>query len=228
MTRLDPFGHAFAALAAQHFSEIQKEAVSLHKDTADLPQFTSLGTVQRLIDELESPEAVESQPEAAAEYMAGLYVAYRFWDDGLSIYPVSRERLEESLAALPRTEPTSVPNGSCYVQLPERWFWAQIDPDQPHEPVDGLFVVEGAHGREMFFLVILGLRADRPGFSQVSLVARPDDLARAVNEARTPFFAPTVEGGKPAGLKSLTTEADVLLLAQLGLQVVSGELRTED
>ena len=131
--------------------------------------------------------------------------------------------LEGLLEALPRHDTITVPNGACYIQLPEQWFWAQIEPEQPHEPVDGLFVVEGAHRREFLILVVLGLRADRPGFSQVSLTVRPEDFSLVAEEARTPPFAPVLDGGDTAGLKSLVSEADVLLLAQLGLQVVSGE-----
>jgi hypothetical protein len=135
---------------------------------------------------------------------------------------VNRERLKGLLEALPRHDTITVPNGACYIQLPEQWFWAQIEPEQPHEPIDGLFVVEGAHRREFLILVVLGLRADRPGFSQVSLTVRPEDFSLVAEEARTPPFAPVLDGGDTAGLKSLVSEADVLLLAQLGLQVVSG------
>jgi hypothetical protein len=223
MSRTDPFEHAFAAFAAKHFAEIRDDASGQHKDTTDLPQFASLGTVQRLLDEIESPEALEGEPEAAAEYLAGLYVAFRFWDAGKSIIQVNRERLASLLEAPVRYETVTVPNGACYIQLPERWFWAQIEPKEPHEPVDGLFVVEGVHRREVFVLVVLGLRADRPGFSQVSLTARVEDFALAAEEAGRPLFAPVLDGGDAADLKSLVSEADVLLLARLGLHEVCRE-----
>ncbi|MGD8726050.1 MAG: hypothetical protein PVH40_00325 [Gemmatimonadales bacterium] len=223
MSRTSPFEHAFAALAAQHFAGIRQDASDQHKNTTDLPQFASLGTVQRLLDELHSPEALETEPEAAAEYLAGLYVAFRFWDADQPTFPVDRERLELALEQpLPATFPR-VPDGACYLQLPERWFWAQVESDEPHEPIDGLFVVEGAYHREILLLVVLGLRSDRPGFSQVSLSARAEDLAQAADEARQPLFTPVLDGGKAAGLKSLVSEADVLVLAHLGLQTVSGE-----
>ena len=228
MSRIEPFEHAFAAFATQHFAEIRDDASNQHKDTADLPQFASLGTVQRLLDELESPEALEGEPEAAAEYLAGLFVAFRFWEGGQRIFPVSRDRLEGLLEAPVSSDRVAVPDGACYVQLPEQWFWAQIEPEQPHEPVDGLFVAEGAGRREFFVLLVLGLRADRPGFSQVSLTARTEDFALAAEEARRPLFAPVLDGGDTAGLKSLVSEADVLLLVQLGLRVVSSERRTEN
>jgi len=223
MSRTNPFEHAFATFATRHFPEIRDDASSQLKDTADLPQFASLGTVQRLLDELESPEALETEPEAAAEYLAGLYVAFRFWDTGQSVLPVDRQRLEASFEAPERDRTITVPDGACYIQLPEQWFWAQIEPGQPHEPVDGLFLAKGAHRREFLILVVLGLRADRPGFSQVWLTARGEDFSLAAAEARTPPFAPVLEGGDTAGLKSLVSEADVLLLAQLALRAVSGE-----
>jgi hypothetical protein len=228
MSRIEPFEHAFGSLAAQHFAEIRDDASNQHKDTADLPQFASLGAVQRLLDELESPEALEVEPEAAAEYLAGLFVAFRFWDAGRLIFPVSRDRLDRLLEAQVSGDRVAVPDGACYIQLPEQWFWAQIDPEQPHEPVDGFFVVEGAGRREFFVLMVLGLRAERPGFSQVSLTARTEHFALAAEEARRPLFAPVLDGGNTAGLKSLVSEADVLLLVQLGLRVVSGERRAEN
>jgi len=218
MSRGSPFQHAFASLAAHRFPDIRAEARDEHKDTADLPQFASLRAVQHLLQELESPDLIAADPDAGPEYLSGLYVAYRFWDAGGSTYQVSRSDLEEALERHPAPTVPSVPNGACYLQFPERWFWAQVQPEQPHEPVDGMFVVEGAHRRALLVLLVLGLRDDRPGFSQVSVMARPEDVPRAVTEARVPRFAPTMPGGESAGLKSLTTEADVLMLALLGLQ----------
>jgi len=223
MTRLDPFTHAFAGLAEERFPDIRAEAATSHKETADLPQFVAMRTVQRVLADLESPEVFESEPEAAAGYLAAMFAAYRFWDGGRRLYSVSRAQIEEALAGAIDPVPMPVPAGACYLQLPEQWFWSQTDVDRPHEPVDGLFVIEGAHQREVLVLIVLGLRADRPGFSQIVVTASPHILQRAADEARVPFFASTLDGGEAAGLKSLVTEADVLLLAQVALQLVSAE-----
>ena len=200
MSRLDPFTHAFADLAEQRFPEIREEAQISHRDTADLPQFAAMRATQHVLADLESPDVLDAEPEAAAGYLAAMFAAYRFWDAGRRLYSVSRARLEEALAGGADHGSIDVPGGACYVQLPERWIWATTASDRPHEPVDGFFVIQGAHGREVFVLTVLGLRADRPGFSQIALTASPQACARAADEARQPRFASTLDGGEAAGL----------------------------
>ena len=221
MTRLDPFTHAFGDLAEKRFPDIRAEAETSHKETADLPQFAAMRAVQRVLADLESPEVFESEPEAAAGYLSAMFAAYRFWDGGRRLYSVSRAQVEKALTRETDRAAMPVPGGGCYFQLPERWFWSQTDADRPHEPVDGLFAIEGAHRREILVLVVLGLRADRPGFSQIAVTASPQALQRAADEARRPLFASTLDGGEAAGLKSLVIEADVLLLAQVALGLVN-------
>ena len=215
MTRLHPFDHAFGALAGTRFVEIRDEALAAHRELRDRAQFVSVPSVQRLLNDLESPELLDAHPEAAAEYVASLYVAFRFWEAGcLTAYP-SRAHLEGAMATAPEGDRPSVPQGACYLQLPERWIWAQIDPDGPHEPLDGIFVVEDALGRDLSVLAVLGLREDRPGFSQIALTAVPDDLRAA--GAEHPDFTPMLDGGDAAGLKSITTTAALLHLIALAL-----------
>ncbi len=221
MTRIDPFDHAFAELAESRFPEVRAEAGREHRDTADRPQFAALRGVQHLLDEVESPDVLEAHPEAGAEYLNALYVAYRYWDAGRHTFPVSRDDLEAVLAGPSPGARAPVPHGACYLQLPERWFWAQIDPAEPHEPLDGLFVVMGARDREVVVLAVLGLRADRPGFSQVSVAAMPNDLPTAHESARDAIFGATLDGGTEAGLRSVTTPAELLHLAHLALHDVA-------
>jgi hypothetical protein len=221
VTRLDPFDHAFAELAESRFPEIRDEAESEHRDTADRPQFAALRAVQHLLGEVESPEVLEEHPEAAGEYLTALYVAFRYWDAGRHTFPVPRDHLEGAFAGPIPSERPSVPYRACYLQLPERWFWAQIDPAEPHEPLDGLFVVAGGQDREVIILAVLGLRAGRPGFSQVSMATVPEDLVMAHRSARDPIFATTLDGGVEAGLRSVTTPAEVLHLAYLALHDVT-------
>lgn len=217
MTRPDPFTHAFGDLAASRFPEIRDEAEAEHRDTADRPQFASLRAVQHVLGDVESPELLEEHPEAGAEYLNALYVAFRFWSAGCHVLPVPRALLEGAMQR--RTPPgiPEIPHGACYLQLPERWFWGQIDPAQPHEPLDGCFVAAGGVGREILVLAVLGLREDRPGFSQVTVSAQPDDLPAAHEGARTPPFASTLDGGDAAGLHSITTAAELLHLVHLAL-----------
>ena len=221
MTRLDPFDHAFAELAASRFPEIRAEAEAEHRDTADRPQFAALRAVQHLLDEVEAPDILEARPDAGAEYLTALYVAYRYWDAGRHAFPVSREYIEAALGEPTPVEQPPVPHRACYLRLPERWFWAQIEPAEPHEPVDGLFVVMDGRDREIVVLAVLGLRGDRPGFSEVSVTTVPEHLATAHQSARQGIFAPTLDGGREAGLRSLTTSAELLHLAHLALHDVA-------
>lgn len=218
MTRVDPFALAFAAVAEQRFPAIDEEAGAAHRDTADRAQFAALREVQHLLAELESPDVLERNPAAGGEYLAALHVAFRFWKAGRRVVEVSRQRLTADIAGSRVAGPPSVPLGACYLRLPERWFWAQIDPAEPHEPLDGVFVVEGARGREITLLAVLGLRPERPGFSQISLTAAPGDFVTAAAGARTPPFASTLDGGVAADLRSVTTSAELLHLAALALR----------
>jgi len=216
VTRLDPFDFAFAPLAAERFPVIQEEARLTRKHSDDRAQFAMLSSVQRILSDVEEPEVVASDTAAAEAYLTTVYVAYRFWEAGRLMFSVSERDIEEvALEAAPDTF-AEVPGGACYIQLPERWCWAQVDPEAPHEPLDGLFVVTGSHG-EVTVLAVLGLRPDRPGFSEVTVVAQPADFVAAQLEARDPPFAPVVEGGEDAGLKSIVTDGEVLHLALLAL-----------
>lgn len=219
MSRLHPFDHAFAELAEARFAQIRDEAHRERRDLRDRAQFASSPGVQRLLNEMESPELLAEHPEAAGEYMTVLYVAYRYWEVGCHTMTIPRQQLEAALSGTPATPQTSVPHGACYLQLPERLFWAQIDPDAAHEPLDGIFIVEDALGRDLSALAVLGLRADRPGFSQVALTAVPEDLHAAT--AANPDYSPTLDGGDAAGLKSVPTPAALLHLTRVALGAVS-------
>ena len=216
MTRLDPFDFAFAPLAAERFPVIQEEARLTRKHSDDRAQFAMLSSVQRILSDVEEPEVVASDAAAAEAYLTTVYVAYRFWEAGRLMFSVSDRDIEEVAVETAPDTFAEVPGGACYIQLPERWCWAQVDPEAPHEPLDGLFVVTGSHG-EVTVLAVLGLRPDRPGFSEVTVVAQPADFVAAQLEARDPPFAPVVEGGEEAGLKSIVTDGEVLHLALLAL-----------
>lgn len=216
MSRLDPFAYALAEVAEQRFPAIRDEAAAADKQTADRSQFASLSTVQQMLLDVEAPQLVEEHPEAAEEYLNTLYAAYRYWDTGQHTVALDRAALEAALKAELENPPT-VPHGACYLQLPERWCWAQVAADEPHEPLDGLFLVAAPAHREITVLAVLGLRADRPGFSEVTAVALPRDFAAAQAEARTPPFAPVIEGGDAAGLRSLVSMGELLHLAHVAL-----------
>lgn len=214
MTRLTPFDLAFADLA-DRFEEVRADAERQQRDPADRGQFASLPAVQRIVDEVAAAELVEAAPAAADEYLTLLYAAYHYWAAGRPTLRLTREALGDALSVRPPAPPTDLPDAAIYVQLPERLVWAQIGPEQPHEPMDGFFVVAGSGGRECTVVAVLGLRSGRGGFSQVAVIATPEELAAAPGEARDPPFAPVLEGGDRMGLKSVTSPAELLWLAML-------------
>ena len=216
MNRLDAFTHAFGLLAADRFPEIRSDAKTEVRDTTDRSQFAALRSVQHLLGEVEDPALIERDPEAAAEYLNALFVTYRFWDAGSHVIHIARDAFHTVLSRPPTGVP-HVPHGSCYLLFPERWFWARIGPDEPHEPLDGIFVAKGDDGREISVLAVLGLRADRPGFSQVTMSVSTEEFVMVPPDENTSPFAPTLDGGEAAGLKSVSTMGELLYLTRLAL-----------
>ncbi len=78
-----------------------------------------------------------------------------------------------------------------------------------------------AGGGSMTLLAVLGLRADRQGFSQLTATADTRALAAAAGCVRQPLFGSVVEGGPQAGVRSITSEAELVYLAHLALHSVA-------
>lgn len=216
MSRQTPFDLVFRDLVPE-FEALRTDAERQGHALRDLTTFAQAPAVQHLLQRVEAPELLEREPAAAAEYLTLLYAAFRFWDAGERLVPVDRPALEPALDTAPEPLRLAVPDSACYVQLPHQWFWAQVGPGGPHEPLDGMFVAAGARGDALTVVAVLGLRPDRPGFSQVSLTAHPDDVQAAPALARSDRFAPVLEGGDRAGFRSVTSAAELLLLTQLAL-----------
>jgi hypothetical protein len=206
MTRPHPFDVIHEALSEEWFAEVGEAAGRL--------PFQQLEPVQRVLSQLAPDEAAAGA--VAEEYGTLLYAAHRFWSAGRPTVSLDRAAIERALEASV-TGPTVVPLGACYLQFPERLFWARIAPDASAEPLDGLFLAAGAEGREVTVLAVLGFRPERGGFSQVAVTAPAGDFARAGDFVRRPLFAPALEGGERAGVKSLLSEAELLHVASLAL-----------
>ena len=216
MTRLTPYELAFGETIEARFPSVQQEARLSRRDATDPAQFASLSTVQRILTDIESPSLLEEHPAAAAEYLTILYAAFRFWEAGKLVLQVDREDWSES-GLLRDLGLREIPSGACYLQFPERWFWAQIEPNAPHEPLDGIFLAQSADRRQLVLVAILGLRVEREGISQISLTVGLDDAQAAMATAAPPLFPPLMAGGSEAGFRSLSSAVDLLLLAHLAL-----------
>ena len=216
MNRPTPYELTVGKDIETRFPAAQAEAQAGMKDATDPAQFASLPTVQRILTDIESPELLSEHPEAAAEYLALLYAAFRFWNAGKVVYGMARDDWSDSDLVRGSQFP-DVPSGACYVQFSERWFWAQIGEGAPHEPLDGMFIAQSADRQQLVVVAVLGLRVGREGFSQISLTVATADLYEADLRTDTAPFSPLMDGGAEAGFRSVSSAADLLLLAQLAL-----------
>ncbi len=215
MSRLHPFDPMAAALGDDWFREVEAAAAAAAADPGDRLAFEQLAPVQRVLSDLLPPS--EQAPGAAVEgYGILLFSVYHFWRGGRRSLSLDRESLERIVAQEASPAPPRLREG-WYVQLPERVVWARINPGSSPEPLDGLFVTPGASGREITVLAVLGLRPEREGFSQIAVTVPTEDWHRAGKVVRRPLFAPVLEGGERAGIKSLVSEAELLHLAHLAL-----------
>lgn len=222
MSRLTPFEFAFGKRFEDHFTRLRREELASGKDVRDRAQFAALPSVRQILTEIESPELLSNDPTATGEYLTLLYAAFRFWSAGQMTYRIAREAIDDSdVAATCGASLPRIPQGACYLQFPERWFWAQIDRDAPHEPLDGMFVADSADGRELTVVAVLGLRVGREGFSQISVCATPEDMTAAAGTVRAPPFAPLMDGGSAADFKSLASTGELLYLARLALTQIA-------
>jgi len=214
---MGPFELVFSGEVEAQFERMREEAALSRMDVTDRTLFVSLPSVQRILEQIESPQLLTDNPAAAGEYHMPLYMGFRFWDAGKVVMDV--ERLPDCSTEGPCEVP--IPSGACYLRFPERWFWAQIDQQAPHEPLDGVFVAQSSDLRRLSALAVLGLRPERHGFSQLSVTAAVEDLVAAQLVSRTPRFAPAMAGGTEAGFKSLASLGELLLLTQLALTQVA-------
>ncbi len=106
--------------------------------------------------------------------------------------------------------------------MPVHRIWAEVIAGQPPEPLDGCFVHVGPQG-SLRVLGVFGIHPERQGFSVVEATGeRPLLLGRADG---SDLFAPTLPGGKAAGLFSVTGEEELLELGwRIELGARSGEL----
>lgn len=218
MSRIIPSDLIFGEAIEDRFQLVKTEAEVSRRDFTDPAQFAALSTVQHLLTEIESPKLLEQNPAAAAEYLILLYAAFRFWEGGKRVMQVVPLEWDDTfIAHFVSADPPEITAGACYVQLPERRFWAQIESGAPHEPLDGCYVATSRDGRQVVVVAILGLRTGRSGFSQVSLTVTQEELEAARTITRYPAFAPVMDGGAEAGFKSVESQAELLLLTQLAL-----------
>ena len=216
MSRPTPFDLLFGG-RPDLLAGLTAAATAAGRDPRDRAAFAAVPEVQRFLGELASPELVAQHPEATEEYLQLLHALYRFDAAGRRVVAPTRAQLDPWTRRLAPTTVPQVPGGACYIQLPDQRWWAQRAPDQPHEPMDGLFLITAPRGDEVTVLAVLGLRAGRDGLTQICVHAQPGDFVAARAMRREPPFAPLMDGGDAAGFRSVGTAAELLTLAHLAL-----------
>jgi len=210
--RRSPYEVLFGAegLTESRFAAIRDEAVSAGVTTAWRDRFASLAAVRELLVDLVPGLA---DPISLDQYLLILHHCYTFWESGCHHYSFEKSTARSLIDTPPDVSvwQPRAPRRSTYLELPENLFWAAVLEAEPPEPAEGLFVSledDPGSGRADVLLV-LGVRADRPGFSVAELTA---DLlaARAVSEADA--FASDLPGADLAQLCSLRRPSEVVML----------------
>ncbi|HWA16753.1 MAG TPA: hypothetical protein VG817_09975 [Gemmatimonadales bacterium] len=206
MPRLTPYDIAFGPSAEEPFARIRHSLAAGGRDPHDLDAFVLDREVVSYLRELVPEEGIGSGIE---QHVALLHHAYLYWAEGGIVVQPTKARIEKMLAA-PPPNGNEEPPKAYYFQVPERLIWGGLAPEEPHQPLDGLFVRPYPdHG--FFLLAVFGMHAGSEGFTVVDLDGYHDtELAR---EDGSPLFAPVLPGGAAAGLYSIAGGEELMELA---------------
>lgn len=201
MSRPTPFAIVFGELADERFPALQASLTAAGIDPADRDAFILDRAVTELLRDL-VPE--EAPPESLHEFIAVLQHGYLFWVDG--------QQLMSATGAIPAGmhRAAAPQRRSAYLQLPSHLYWGQLEPDEPHEPLDGFFVHATTDGIRA--LAIFGLHPERPGLSVAEVMGAPPSLPAKRADGSAPY-SPLMDGGAAAGLRSVADNEELLALA---------------
>jgi hypothetical protein len=218
--RPTPFDLAFGAEAETRFPPIRESFKASGRDPHDADAFILDREVVTLLRELVPEEGVG---EAVQQHVALLQHAYLYWDHGGWLFRLTKDRANALLTAAgwdplapgsgegaPVESSVAEPPRAYYIQFPERLVWAELAPDEPHQPLDGLFVRPWP-GEGYFVLAIFGMHPGQAGFSVVDVDGyREGELQR---DDGSPLFGAVLPGGAAAGLHSILGGEELLELA---------------
>jgi len=205
MSRPTPFDLVFGPAAQEVFPNIRLALDQAGHDPRDRDRFLMLREVVTLVRELRPQEGLG---EGIDQLAALVHHAYLYWEADGRVIELTQEQLTALLGTPPDTEAPAEAPPAYYAQLPQHRIWAEVIPGHPPEPLDGCFVHSTPDGEARRVLGVFGIHPEREGFSVVEAVGpRPVTLVRA---DETGLFAPTLAGGKAAGLFSITGEEELL------------------
>ncbi len=202
MKRIAPFDLIFGEIAEERFPALRASLGGAGIDPADRDAFILDRAVTEFLRDL-VPE--DAPAEALHEFIAVLQHCYLFWADGRMSGEADAKVLGSDVR--PSAHP---PLRAQYRQLPTHLYWGQLDPDDPHEPLDGFFVHPHAGGIRA--LAIFGIHPERHGVS-VAEVTGPPPALTALRRDGTERYAPLMDGGAAAGLRSIADQEELLALA---------------
>lgn len=213
--RLTPFGLVFTDLARERFPSLAESLERAGAPSDNRDAFVLLEPVARLLQDVAPPEASPDEIEA---HLRLLHHAYRHWSAGGFVYRIGDDTLARAVEASQIS--ARLPRPALYIQLPTGKVWRPASGDTPAEPLDGAFVTATSTPNTVAVLGIFGMHRARPGFSAVAVDGRvdeddpgPSELAVAASRSDgSPLFTLALPGGARAGLHSVTTPAELLLL----------------
>lgn len=205
MSRPTPFDLVFRQFALDVFPKIRLALEQAGHDPRDRDGFLMVREVVALLRELRPDQGLG---EGIDQLAALVHHAYLFWNAGEPTIEVLSDQLPGLLLRRADRDTAADPAVSYYAALPEHRIWAEVIPDHPPEPLDGCFVHSSPNEPALRVLGVFGIHPERAGFSVVEAAGpRPLALARADGSE---LFAPTLTGGKAAGLFSITGEEELL------------------
>jgi hypothetical protein len=202
--RPTPFDLVFGAEAGALLAPIAAGIEAAQLDARDRDGFLLLRETAELLQRLRPSEGLGTGVELLAAF---LHHAYLFWKDGEQVTSVGERRLAELLHQ-PAGRPT-IRQTSRYIQLPALRVWATLAGAVTPEPLDGWFV--GPAREDLCVLAVFGLNPARAGFSAVEVSGPPPGVVQRP-DGSAPFL-PLLEGGRAAGLVSLSDGDELLELA---------------
>jgi hypothetical protein len=215
--RTTPFDIAFGAEAEEWFPRIRASLASTGLDPHDADAFILDREVVLLLQSLMPDEGIG---EAVQQHVALLHNAYLYWDAGGWIFSLTKARAAVLLEGPESSHPDNrTAPRAYYLQFPERMVWAELEPNEPPQPMDGMFVRPWPGGG-YFVLAVFGMHPAHSGFS----VADADGYLEneLIRGDGSPAFAPLLPGGAAAGLHSIVGPEELLELAARTLPAVVG------
>jgi hypothetical protein len=202
---LDPFSLVFGDLADLHFPPIRDALAEDRSIEAFMLSAPALDLMGRL-----RPD--DGLGDAADDFVAFVYAAWRFWCDGKRVVVLdektTRARCTPGHAPVPAGD-ASGPETTRYIQVTPRLVWGRLASDETYEPLDGWFATRS--GPVLRVVACFGLHSARPGLSVV--VAQGPWPGAVAREDGSAIFSPMMPGGDLAGLHAVAAPEELLLLA---------------